>query len=51
MGSEILLQRCGYFYGDRRYFFGDRDSSMEIKKLPWSLRFGSEDCENSEVES
>ena len=24
---------------------------MEIEILPWSLRFGSEDCESSEVES
>ena len=27
------------------------DTSLEIEILPWSLRFGSEDCKNSEVES
>ena len=27
------------------------DTSLEIEILPWSLRFGLEDCENSEVES
>ena len=27
------------------------DTSLEIEILSWSLRFGLEDCENSEVES
>ena len=52
MDSKILLSKSRYFYdGDRRYFFGDRDASMEMEILPWSLRFGLEDYENSEVES
>ena len=39
-----------YFYGDRRYIFGDRDASIEVEILPWNFRFSLQDCENSEFE-
>ena len=48
---EILLYRSSYFLWILKHSFRDRDASIEIKILVWSLRYFFEDSETSKVES